>query len=124
MKNQIKFLFVNKKYKLYITNKSFLLADPSLESLQIKQGIWIPNVLTEHSKYPNQMLIKIYVNNVYTIINYSDGNRQIIRQISGQELINEYEELKVKNKSKFNQDTTVSREWTEVVTPEWLKKKH
>ncbi|WP_342263966.1 hypothetical protein [Spiroplasma endosymbiont of Clivina fossor] len=117
----LKNLFLNKKYIVAETTNAILLSIPNSGG-----GSWVPRKLVYSSiKYANQMVIGIFTENDYEVIKYDANGAQKITTIKGQEIINLYEEVKIKNRQKFLENIKKSEADKNInfnyIIPEWLK---
>ncbi|WP_342264429.1 hypothetical protein [Spiroplasma endosymbiont of Clivina fossor] len=121
MMTNLKNLFLNKKYIVAETTNAILLSIPNSGG-----GSWVPRKLVYPSiKYANQMVIGIFTENDYEVIKYDANGAQKITTIKGQEIINLYEEVKIKNRQKFLENIKKSEADKDInfnyIIPEWLK---
>ncbi|WP_342263929.1 hypothetical protein [Spiroplasma endosymbiont of Clivina fossor] len=117
----LKNLFLNKKYIVAETTNAILLSIPNSGG-----GSWVPRKLVYPSiKYANQMVIGIFPENNYEVIKYDANGAQKITTIKGQEIINLYEEVKIKNRQKFLENIKKSEADKDInfnyIIPKWLK---
>ncbi|WP_215826537.1 hypothetical protein [Spiroplasma endosymbiont of 'Nebria riversi'] len=93
----LKNLFLNKKYIVAEITNVILLSIPNSGG-----GSWVLRKSVYPSiKYANQMVVGIFTENDYEVIKYDANGAQKITTIKGQEIINLYEEVKIKNRQKF-----------------------
>ncbi|WP_215825492.1 hypothetical protein [Spiroplasma endosymbiont of 'Nebria riversi'] len=117
----LKNLFLNKKYIVAETTNAILLSIPNSGG-----GSWVPRKLVYPSiKHANQMVISIFTENNYEVINYDTNGAQKITTIKGRKIINLYEEVKIKNRQKFLENIKKSEADKNInfnyIIPEWLK---
>ncbi|WP_215826662.1 hypothetical protein [Spiroplasma endosymbiont of 'Nebria riversi'] len=112
---------MNKKYIVAETTNVILLSIPNSGG-----GSWVPRKLVYPSiKYANQMVVGIFTENDYEVIKYDTNGAQKITTIKGQEIINLYEEVKIKNRQKFLENIKKSELDKDInfnyIIPEWIK---